>query len=82
MWEWNDAVVGAGTSSRGQRGGSWVSYYYGYGDGVLRSDARDYYPPGTVDNDVGFRLATLPEPSTYALLALGAGALMWARRRR
>jgi formylglycine-generating enzyme required for sulfatase activity len=32
---------------------------------------------------VGFRVATVPEPSTYALLAMSAaGALWWARRRR
>jgi len=33
--------------------------------------------------DLGFRVASVPEPSTYALLLMtGAGALWWARRRQ
>jgi len=39
--------------------------------------------PPSAASDLGFRVASVPEPSTYALLLMtGAGALWWARRRR
>ena len=39
--------------------------------------------PPSAASDLGFRIASVPEPSTYALLLMtGAGALWWARRRR
>jgi sulfatase modifying factor 1 len=33
-------------------------------------------------NGVGFRVATVPEPSTYALLAMSAAGILWLARRR
>jgi hypothetical protein len=34
-------------------------------------------------SSIGFRVASVPEPSTYALILMtGAGGLWWARRRR
>ena len=77
VYEWNDAVIG---SFRGIRGGSWDNI-----SNDLASSGRSSYPPEVADADrgVGFRLATVPEPSTYALLLMtGAGALWMARRRR
>jgi formylglycine-generating enzyme len=78
VWEVNDAVIG---SSRGLRGGSWSYYYF---DSTLRSSFSDYLDPAfEYGSFVGFRVASVPEPSTYALLlTTGAGALWWARRRR
>jgi len=36
-----------------------------------------------VDDDIGFRVAEVPEPGSFALLAIGAaGLLLWARRRK
>jgi sulfatase modifying factor 1 len=75
-WEFNDSVF---DEFFGIRGGSfdnnnslmWLT-------DIQRSVASEYETVG-----LGFRLATVPEPSTYALLAItAAGALWWARRRR
>ena len=74
VWEWNDAVI---DSSRGLRGGSWESE-----EVYLQSSLRFPLVPTDENNDVGFRLATVPEPSTYALALMGAGALwLWRRRK-
>jgi len=76
LFEWNDAVIA--DSSRGIRGGSWPNYdpY-----GQLASDRAGYDP--TVESyDVGFRLASVPEPSTYALILMaGAVWLHWKRQK-
>ena len=74
VWEWNDAVIG---SSRGLRGGSWS--FYGYG---LQSSLRFDLDPTDEYNILGFRVASVPEPSTYGLLLMGAAALWWWRRRK
>lgn len=60
-------------------GGTWGSS----DEFALRStDWRAFGATTYEDSYTGFRLATVPEPSTYALLAMSAGALWWARRRR
>ena len=74
VWEWNDAVIG---SSRGLRGGSWVNF-----DNLLQSSVRDIVDPTVGYYDVGFRVASVPEPSTAVLVLMGVGALyLWKRRR-
>jgi formylglycine-generating enzyme required for sulfatase activity len=83
VWEWNDAVI---DSSRGLRGGSWDSFL----GTELQSSHRDEGVPSFESNLVGFRLASvpelsIPEPSTYALLAVaavGCGAHLLRRRKR
>ncbi len=63
---------------RGFRGGFWDSSALN-----LRSSLRDGYDPSSENSTIGFRVASVPEPSTYAfLLMTGAGALWMARRRR
>jgi formylglycine-generating enzyme len=74
VWEWNDAVIG---SSRGLRGGSWRSNVNG-----LRSSRRNDLDPTNEREIVGFRVASVPEPSTAVLVLMGVGALyLWKRRR-
>jgi formylglycine-generating enzyme required for sulfatase activity len=74
VWEWNDAVIG---SSRELRGGSW---YYNI-DGGPDSSSRAFYGPSDEDRHIGFRLTSVPEP-TSMLLSMFAGGMMLIRRKR
>ena len=76
VWEWNDAVISG--SSRGLRGGSFNDG----GDGLRASyrGASDV-DPAYEGGDVGFRVASVPEP-TSLLLTMLAGGVMLARRKR
>jgi sulfatase modifying factor 1 len=74
VWEWNDAVIG---SSRGLRGGSW---YYNI-DGGPDSSSRAFYSPSDEDRHIGFRLASVPEPSAVALMMLSSVMMLIHRKR-
>jgi formylglycine-generating enzyme required for sulfatase activity len=74
VMEWNDAVISG--SSRGTRGGSWGGPVFG-----LQSSFRNAGVAPTDELDfVGFRVASVPEPSTAILVLLGAGACIALRR--
>ena len=84
VFEWNesafDGLNSSSSEGRAIRGGYWLDP-----EGSLRSSGRGYGDGDpTIELDViGFRVASVPEPSTYALLLMaGAGALWFARRRR
>ncbi len=81
VWEWIDAVIG---SSQVIRGGSWEALPGGVdGTGTMQNNYHYSINPSSESPTLGFRVATVPEPSTYALLLMtAAGALWWARRRR
>jgi formylglycine-generating enzyme required for sulfatase activity len=75
VWEWNDTVIA--DSSRGLRGGSW-----GYSGPVLRSSGRNSLDPSLEGSSIGFRVASVPEPSAAVLVLMGgAGWLLWRRRK-
>lgn len=74
VWEWNDAVISS--SSRGLRGGAWSD-----GVGYLLSSGRDGNDPSFEFNSIGFRVASVPEPSSLLLTTLASG-LMLIRRKR
>ncbi len=74
VYEWNDAVISG--SSRGLRGGAWL----GSGDG-LRSSGRLNDVPTNENYNIGFRVASVPEP-TSILLSMFAGGMMLIRRKR
>jgi formylglycine-generating enzyme required for sulfatase activity len=81
VWEWNESAFdGANSSSsenRARRGGDW-----GLTELTLRSSLRSGLDPTDEGLSVGFRVASVPEPSTYALLLMaGAGWLLWRRRK-
>ena len=61
---------------RGLRGGSWGNLEIG-----LRSSFRTGLDPSDESNAVGFRVASVPEP-TSLLLTMLAGGVMLARRKR
>jgi len=75
VWEWDDAVISS-SSRRGLRGSSFDSTVNN-----LRASTRDGLGPAVEDNDVGFRVASVPEP-TSLLLTMLAGGVMLARRKR
>ena len=77
MFQWIE--TGAFTPSRGVRGGAWDST----NGNLVASYTGSNLPPTFVDDDIGFRVAEVPEPGSFALLAIGAaGLLLWARRRK
>jgi formylglycine-generating enzyme required for sulfatase activity len=82
VYEWNESAFGGIYSSpsgtRAVRGGRWTD-----SELILRSSRRSGFDPTAENFVIGFRVASVPEPSTYALLLMtGASALWLARRRR
>jgi formylglycine-generating enzyme required for sulfatase activity len=73
VWEWNDAIVSG--SSRGYRGGTWSGVDY------LQSLIRGYGGPAVENNNLGFRIVMVPEPSVIGFMALGMAMLAWKRKR-
>ena len=74
VYEWNDAVISG--SSRGLRGGSW-----GNSSDDLPASGRIGNGPAGEYGFVGFRVASVPEPTSLVLTMLASG-VMFARRKR
>jgi len=74
VWEWNEALISG--SFRVLRGGSFNSLSLN-----LLASNRNGSGPTNESISVGFRVATVPEPST-AVLAIVGCVLMWVLRRR
>ena len=87
IFEWNESGFDGSNSSssenRAIRGGSWDD-----GVGSLRSSDRNQFTPSVQDNFIGFRVASvdatpIPEPGTWAAMAIfagGAAFAVWRRR--
>lgn len=71
-YEWNESIFNGAREVRGD------SAFFG--EIVARASFRDFSASESGDDNIGFRVATVPEPST-ALLLLGSGALLLRRRR-
>ena len=74
VFEWNDAVISG--SSRGLRGGAWGNFA-----SILPASYRNSYAPAFEGGGVGFRVASVPEPSAVALTLLSVSACLTRRRR-
>ena len=81
VWEWNETAYDGTNDTAGEsrelRGGSWILL-----SDVLGASNRFNDDPSVVLNSVGFRVASVPEPSAISLLAVGLGGLAILRRRR
>jgi len=73
MWEWNDAIIG---STRGLRGGSWLN-----NADTLTSSARSNLDPLFEVDVFGFRVASVPEPTSVVLTILASGMMLIRRKR-
>ncbi|MCX6872759.1 MAG: SUMF1/EgtB/PvdO family nonheme iron enzyme [Verrucomicrobia bacterium] len=74
VWEWNDAIISG--SSRGLRGGSWGSLDY-----TLQSSYRYGRNPSNEYDGFGFRVASVPEPTSVVLAMVTSGMLLIRRKR-
>ncbi len=74
VWEWNEALISG--LSRGVRGGSYAN-----SSTVLMASYRNNIDPTREFDDVGFRVATVPEPSSGVLAILACGIMWWWRKR-
>ena len=77
VWQWNEASID--NDYRGLRGGS----FYGIGVAGLASSYRDFYYPTGENPNIGFRVASVPEPGSITLLLFGfiGGLICWRRWR-
>lgn len=71
--QWTEGLDG---SDRIDRGGTW-----GNGGALLKSSSRGRSTPTDRTSIVGFRLAMVPEPSSWALAVLAACLCFWSRKR-
>jgi hypothetical protein len=82
VWEWTETALSgdnnSATNVRTIRGGGWTSL-----EGQLSSSFRSSngFPDGE-RTFIGFRVASVPEPSTYALLLAAAAGALWSAARK
>ena len=88
VWEWSETAFDGVNDSAGEarefRGGSWTSSWEEMESLSRIPFANDTTRGGTTadQNDYGFRVAMVPEPSGFSLLVVGLGGLAALRRRK
>ena len=75
LWEWNETVFDS--SKRGWRGGS---FYYDRSH-TAASDRSYSFDPRIDDYSLGFRVVSIPEPTSILLLGLGGAGLILRNRK-
>jgi hypothetical protein len=81
MWEWSESA-GDGSNNKADEGRSVIGGGYGSALYQLQFQNRLTADPSTYDSGWGFRVASVPESSTYALFGLGAILLLMVLRRK
>jgi formylglycine-generating enzyme required for sulfatase activity len=76
VWEWVE-TNNLESEQRILRGGSWSFY-----NSNLESSLYSAADPSTDYENLGFRIAMIPEPSSFSLLALGGVVAALRRRKR
>ena len=76
LYQWNDQVISG--LYRQERGGSFRSA----SASDLLSSSSTFADPTSVNDQLGFRLASVPEPATWGLLAFGFASTVIFRRRK
>ena len=81
VWEWTedafDGTLDVMTENRTLRGGT----YYNDAAPNLSSGARTSYSPSTETIEFGFRVVSIPEPSSIAMVGLVSGIGLFIRRK-
>jgi formylglycine-generating enzyme required for sulfatase activity len=79
-WEWNESAYDGSNDSASEnrvlRGGNWFD-----SSGNLVASGRNDYGPARGSFNFGFRVASVPEPSSGLLVLLGLSAVLRRRRR-
>ena len=80
VYEWNESAVD-GVNNSSSEGRTIRAGYYLSDFRSLRSSDNTWDPPSISATNIGFRVASVPEPSCMILM-LGSGMILLARRRR
>lgn len=80
VWEWMETAYDGSNNTAGEirdlRGGSWSDPSY-----MLDASVHINNDPTSGSLNIGFRVASVPEPSALSLLAIGLGGLVVLQRR-
>ena len=73
VFQWDETLVQ--DANRESLGGSWNNFSV-----VMQSGYRVYFDPRNTSAYIGFRVASVPEPSTGVLVVLACGLMWWKRK--
>ena len=76
VWEWNETLIGGKPGVRGGSFGDAATFLH------VNNRRTDWYSATTEANNMGFRVSSVPEPATLALLGLGGLGMLLNRKRR